>query len=202
LLVVNERSLYNQSMEIRDKLPILRAFYYSERRLPSYSEMMNLFNYQSKGGVAKFVDRLVDEGIVGKSKGKLYPINLDAQVRILGSVAAGFPSMSEQFEQERMSIDQWMIRDPEASYLLQVEGDSMVDAGIHSGDYVLVERTEEARVGDIVIAEFDGEWTMKYLAGKSGDYYLKPANPDFPDMHPNQELRIHAKVIGVIRRYE
>lgn len=199
---MDERSLYNHGMEIRDKLPILRAFYYSERRLPSYSEMMNLFNYQSKGGVAKFVDRLVDEGVIGKSKGKLYPINLDAQVRILGSVAAGFPSMSEQFEQERMSIDQWMIRDPEASYLLQVEGDSMVDAGIHSGDYVLVERTEEARVGDIVIAEFDGEWTMKYLAGKSGAYYLKPANPDFPDMHPNQEFRIHAKVIGVIRRYE
>ena len=199
---MNERSLYNQSMEIRDKLPILRAFYYSERRLPSYSEMMKLFNYQSKGGVAKFVNRLVDEGVIGKRNGKLYPINLDAQVRILGSVAAGFPSMSEQFEQERMSIDQWMIRDPEASYLLQVEGDSMVDAGIHSGDYVLVERTEEARVGDIVIAEFDGEWTMKYLAGKSDLYYLKPANPEFPDMYPNQELRIHAKVIGVIRRYE
>jgi len=110
--------------------------------------------------------------------------------------------MSEAFENERMSIDDWMVRDPEASYLLQVEGDSMIDAGIHSGDYVLVERTTTTKIGDIVIAELDGEWTMKYLAGKPGSYYLMPANPDFPAMHPQQELRIHAKVVGVIRRYE
>ena len=81
---------------------------------------------------------------------------------LLGIVEAGFPSAEEELI-DTMSLDEYLIENKEASYILRVKGDSMIDAGIREGDLVIVERTNAPRVGDIVIAEVDGEWTMKYL---------------------------------------
>lgn len=189
-------------MIIEDKISLLRTFYQDKQRLPSYREMMPLFGYQSKGGVSNFVERLIEHGVVGKENGKLYPINLKPQVRVLGVISAGFPSVGEEIENEYMSLDNWMISDPQATYLLEVEGDSMVDAGIQPHDYVVVERGTTFKAGDIVVAEIDGEWTMKYLRTKKGQQYLEAANESYPDMYPESELKLHAKVIGVVRRYE
>lgn len=189
-------------MYFNDRTKLLQEFYTREQRLPSYREMMPLLGYRSKGGVSKFVDSLVDHGVLGRKDGKLYPINLRPELRILGVVSAGFPSPSEETDHEQMSLDEWMIDDPDATYLLEVEGDSMIDAGIRPHDYVVVERTKEFSSGDIVIAELDGQWTMKYLRIKQGRQYLEAANEDYPDMYPEEELRLHAKVKGVVRRYE
>lgn len=189
-------------MIIEEKIALLRSFYQHKNRLPSYQEMMSLLGYKSKGGVSNFVERMIEHGIIGRENGKLYPINLNPQVRVLGVISAGFPSMGEEIENEHMSLDQWMIEKPEATYILQVEGDSMIDAGIQPHDYVIVERGGQYKSGDIVVAELDGEWTMKYLRTKNGQQYLEAANDEYPDMYPEQELNLHAKVIGVVRRYE
>ena len=88
---------------------------------------------------------------------------LNGEVPLLGIVEAGFPSPAEEELIDTMSLDEYLIENKEASYILRVKGDSMIDAGIREGDLVIVERTNAPRVGDIVIAEVDGEWTMKYL---------------------------------------
>jgi repressor LexA len=164
--------------------------------------MVTLLGYKSKSGVSKFVDRLIEHNILGKKDGKIYPVNLTPELRILGVVSAGFPSPSEEIDFDTMSLDTWMINDPDATYLLEVEGDSMINAGIQPGDYVVVERTDRIHLGDIVIAELDGEWTMKYLREKNGSRYLEPANESYPNLYPEETLNIYAKVTGVVRRYE
>jgi len=201
-LASDVRPVYTFTMIIEDKISLLRSFFQEKQRLPSYSEMMPLLGYKSKGGVSNFVERLIEHNVVGKEGGKLYPINLNPQVRVLGVISAGFPSMGEEIENEQMSLDSWMISDPESTYLLEVEGDSMIDAGIRPHDYVVVQRGKTFTSGDIVVAELDGEWTMKYLRMKAGQQYLEPANDQYPDMYAEESLNLHAKVVGVVRRYE
>jgi SOS regulatory protein LexA len=199
-LASDERPLYTFYM-FEDRIGKLRSFYNDEKRLPTYREMTSVLGYKSKGGVSRFVEHMLDEGILGKKNGKLYPINLQPELRILGTISAGFPSLGEEVFNQSISLDDWVVQDPNASYMLEVEGDSMVDAGIHKGDYVIVEMTKNFKPGMIVIAELDGEWTMKYLRNKQGQQYLEAANEDYPDMYPQEELKLHAKVVGVVRKY-
>ncbi|MDP3795285.1 MAG: S24 family peptidase, partial [bacterium] len=93
------------------------------------------------------------------------------------------------------------IRNREATYVLVVSGDSMKDAGIMPGDMVLVERGSPARNGDIVIAEVDGQWTLKYLRKRGAKVYLEPANKRYRPIFPRQELKVAAVAKAVIRRY-
>ena len=86
--------------------------------------------------------------------------------------------------------------------MLKVKGESMRDAGIRDGDMVIAERVQDAKIGSIVIAELDGEWTMKYWRRDKVGYYLEPANIDFPEkMRPERDLKVAAVVRGVIRKY-
>lgn len=77
----------------------------------------------------------------------------------------------------------------------------MIEAGIMEGDMLLVERTDKAKPGTIVIALVDGERTIKYLRERRGTYFLEPANKAFKPIFPQQELRIEAIVKAVIRKY-
>lgn len=183
----------------RDKLI---SFYYGERRMPSYSELMKLTGYKSKGAVDYFVNKLIEDGVIEKDgSGKLIPKRLWSPVKVLGTVEAGFPTAAEEELADTMSLDDYLIKNPDASYILKVKGDSMIDAGIHEGDMVVVERTPNHKEGQIVIAEVDGEWTIKYLRRKDGKLFLEPANKKFKPIYPKEELKIAAVVRAVIRKY-
>ncbi len=121
--------------------------------------------------------------------------------RVLGLVEAGWPSPAEEELRDTLSLDEFLVQNPDASFLLKVSGDSMTGAGILPGDLVIVDRGQTAKSGDIVIAEVDGEWTMKFLK-KSGDtVYLVPANPRYKPIRPKHELRITGVVTAVVRKY-
>jgi len=180
----------------------LIAFYDTYKRMPAYREMMNLFGFKSKNAVYKLVEKLVDAGLIQKDKeGKIIPTNLFSETPILGLVKAGFPSAVDEQTGDTMSIDNFLIERKESSYILEVDGDSMIDAHITKGDLVIVERTTKAKDGDIVVAEVDGEWTMKYLRQKNGKTWLEPANKNYKPIYPTQDLTIAAVVKGVIRKY-
>jgi len=180
----------------------LRTFYLDNKRMPSFSEFAQTFGYKSKGAVRYTVDKLVEEGIVEKDqKGKLLPKNLNEFYPILGSIAAGFPSPAEEELQDTISFDEYLVDNPEATFLVSVTGDSMIDAGIHPGDIVVVERGKIAKNGNIVIAEVDDEWTMKYLEMRNGKPFLVAANKKYPPIEPKEELKIGGVVAAVIRKY-
>ena len=181
------------------------GFYKKRKRMPSYQEIMELVGFKSKNAVYKLVNKLIDQGVVSKdARGKLLPNRLLGEVPILGIVEAGFPSAAEEELADTMSLDEYMIEHKEATYILEVKGDSMIDEGIKEGDLVIVERVPPAggpKDGSIVIAEVDGGWTMKYFRKKNGRVYLEPANKKYKPIYPEYNLKIAAIVKGVIRKY-
>lgn len=123
------------------------------------------------------------------------------EIRVLGYVEAGFPAGAEEELLDTMSLDEFLIDKPEATYILKVKGDSMIEAGIMAGDMILVERGKQARAGEIVVAEVDGEYTLKYLRKKGGKVYLEAANKKYKPIYPEENLKIEAVVVAVIRKY-
>ncbi|PIR92660.1 LexA family transcriptional repressor [Candidatus Falkowbacteria bacterium CG10_big_fil_rev_8_21_14_0_10_44_15] len=177
-------------------------FYQRSRRLPSYAEMLELFRFSSKNAVAKVVGKFVDEGLVTKDEtGHLIAGPDMFGVRLLGNVQAGLPTTAEQVEGEAVSLDEYLIEKKDKTYLLEVTGDSMIEAGINEGDLVIVEQGRTPKPGDIVIAEVDHEWTMKYFVKENGRVILKPANKNYPLIRPQGELNIGGVVKGVVRKY-
>lgn len=185
------------------KFTSILTFYRRNKRMPSYAEIAKLMKFKSKNAAYKLVNAMIAAGFVERdSQGKLIPKKLFSDLRLLGTVEAGFPSPAEEELVDTMTLDEYLIGNHrDSTYLLRVKGDSMIDAGIMPGDMVLVERGVEARDGDIVIAEVDHEWTMKYLQKRSGKMTLIPANKNYPPIEPHDELKIAAVVRGVVRKY-
>lgn len=123
-------------------------------------------------------------------------------IAVLGTVEAGFPSPAEEELIDTISLDELLIQNREASFLLKVSGDSMTGAGIMPHDMVIVDRGRTAKSGDIVIAEVDGQWTMKYLRKRGDSVALVPANPKYKPVRPKQELKIAGVVTAVVRKYK
>ncbi len=170
--------------------------------MPVYTEIMALVGFKSKNAVAKLVDKLVEEGVLDKdSSGKLIPNNLIGEIPVLGLVEAGIPSDVSEMSSDSLNIADYLVHDKECTYLLEVKGESMIDAGIHEGDMVIAEKKSQARDGDIVIALVDGGWTMKYYRNEKGKVFLEPANKNFKNIYPETQLEIAAIVKGVIRKY-
>lgn len=170
--------------------------------MPSYSEIMSLVGYSSKNAVSKLVHKLIDAGVLEKDeKGKLLPRTILGEVPMLGLVEAGVPSVAESQMLDTVSIENFLIQDKENSFMLEVKGDSMIEAHIDEGDFVIAERRETAKDGDIVVAEVDGEWTLKYFKQQGGKTFLRPGNKNYADIYPESDLRIAAIVRGVVRKY-
>ncbi len=160
-----------------------------------------MLGFKSKNAVFKLIEKFIDEGIFQKdSSGRLLaPISID-EVPLLGLVEAGFPTMADTLD-ETISIDDYLIKNKDKTYLFEVKGESMIEEGIKEGDLVVVEKNNDAKDGDIVIAYVDGGWTLKFLRKSSGKTWLEPANKNFKPIYPKEELKIAAKVVGVIRKY-
>jgi SOS regulatory protein LexA len=179
----------------------LKEFYRSNRRMPTYTELMKLWGYKTKSAVAYAIQKFIEEGFISKDRsGKLVPKNLN-DLKVLGLIEAGFPTSAAEEMVDTMSLDEYLVENKEATYMLKVKGDSMINAGIMPGDLVLVERGATVKSGDIVVAEIDGEYTLKFYRFKNKKPYLEAGNSKYPDIYPKQELKIEAVVRSVIRKY-
>jgi SOS regulatory protein LexA len=188
-------------MEAHKRKKIL-GFFRTHGRMPNMSELMRLFGYASRSSAFYLAEQLVREGVVRKDKsGKLLPTGKLHEVKKVGHVRAGFASPAEEELADTISVGEYLIRDKDASFLLEVEGDSMEEAGILAGDMVVFERGAEHKVGDIVIALTEDGYTIKYLRKKGGRYYLEAANPKYPDIYP-KEGQIIGVVIATFRKYK
>jgi SOS regulatory protein LexA len=188
---------------LRSRVREISGFYSRKGRMPSFSEIGEMTGLRSKNAVFKLVGKLAALKVLEKdTKGRLIPGSIAAPVKILGTVEAGFPSPAEEELVDTLSLDNLLIQNPEATFLLKVSGDSMSGAGILPGDMVLVDKGQTPKSGDIVIAEVDGEWTMKYLKKRGENVALIPANPNFKPIRPKKELKIAGVVTAVVRKYK
>ncbi|MFH1428982.1 MAG: LexA family transcriptional regulator [Candidatus Margulisiibacteriota bacterium] len=190
-------------IDLKGALNKLRTFYKDNDRLPSYGETAAMFGYASRNAAVGLIGRLIDHGFIKKATGgKLVTMpSFHQKVKLLGAVAAGFPTPEEEELRNTLSLDEFLIEKAQSTYMLEVKGDSMINAGIVPGDYVLVEKGRPPRLGDIVVAQVDGEWTMKYFARKNGKTCLEAANPRYQDIYPKQELVIGGVVVSSCRKY-
>ena len=191
------RNLYQDKLE---------SFYSQNKRMPTYSEMMKLFSFKSKNAVFRVVGKLIEAGLVAKDHlGRLVPTEIFTEetdsVPMLGFVTAGLPATVEEELLDRVNLDDLLIEKKAQTYMLEVDGDSMIDAHIEKGDMVLVERANQAKDGQIVIAEVDGEFTMKYFRKEGNKVWLEPANKNYQPIYPEHSLNINAVLKAVIRKY-
>jgi len=187
---------------LKTRIRDIAAFYHQKGRMPSFSEIGEMFRLSSKSSVHKVVGKLEGIGVISKDKkGRLIPGSIKAPVKVLGTVEAGFPSPAEEELADTLSLDDLLIQNREATFLLKVSGDSMSGAGILPGDMVIVDKGQTPKSGDIVIAEVDGAWTMKYLKKRGENVTLLPANPNYKPIRPKNELKIAGVVTAVVRKY-
>lgn len=181
----------------------IEDFYGANKRMPSYSEMTKLFGFKSKNAVFKLVEKMIEAGLVAKDHlGRLIPTESLGEIKKLGLVTAGLPaSVEEEQEVGRINLDDLLVKRKSITYMLEVDGDSMIDAHIEDGDMVIVEKTSHAKDGDIVIAQIDGEFTMKYLREGKRGRYLEPANKKYKPIYPTTELEVVAILKAVVRKY-
>ncbi|MHB1546555.1 MAG: transcriptional repressor LexA [bacterium] len=207
---VNVNTAVNNETDekLKKRIELISGFLKERKRMPSYSEMSLLFGLSSKNAVFKIVNKLQSLGIISRDGKRRIIFNNPTlppsgiSIKLLGSVEAGFPSPAEEELLDMISIDALLIKNPASSFLLKVTGDSMTGAGIMQGDYVIVDKSGTAKEGDIVIAQVDNAWTMKYLSKENGSYVLLPANPKYKPIRPKNELQIAGVVTGVARKYK
>ena len=188
---------------LKDRAQAIGDFHSSRGRMPSYSEIADLVGLKSKSSVFKFIAKLESRKFLFRDEnGRLVPGQLKHSIRVLGTVEAGFPSPAEEELADTLSLDDFLIRNPQAAFLLKVSGDSMSGAGILPGDMVIIDRSLTPKNGDIVIAEVDGAWTMKYFEKHGEDVSLVPANPKYKPIRPTTELKVAGIVTSVVRKYQ
>ena len=128
---------------------------------------------------------------------------LDVELPLfLSPVTAGFPSPADDFLEKRLDLNEYLVKNPAATYLVRASGDSMQGVGIHDGDVLVVDKSVEAADGKIVIAIVYGEFTVKTLKRRNGHAFLVPANVDFPEIEltPEMDCEVWGVVTSVIRK--
>lgn len=117
-------------------------------------------------------------------------------------ISAGFPSPAQDYIEHNLDLNEYCIEHPSATYLVRVEGDSMVDAGIFDGDVLIVDRALEHKHNDIVVAAVDGELTVKQLALKPTPALI-PRNSNYKPIYLTDEtdFRVFGVVIKSIRSF-
>lgn len=159
--------------------------------------------FASKAASAKLLERFAAAGFVERTPdGDAWIPTARFFERPLVEVAvrAGAPDMIDNVGAEPFLIDHYLVPQPSRTVMVPVKGDSMVDAGIHEGDIVVVERTKAAKAGDYVIAVVDDEFTLKELGAERGKFILKPHNKAYPVIRPKGMLEIYGVVTGLVRR--
>jgi DNA polymerase V len=118
----------------------------------------------------------------------------------LAGVQAGFPSPADDFIDKRLDLNEHLILHPAATFFVRAVGESMLGAGIHDGDLLIVDRAVEPKDGKIVIASVNGELTVKRLKRKGQRLLLAPDNPDYPsiDVTEAQDSGEGFEVWGVV----
>ncbi len=193
-------------------LKFIEEYQLSFGKSPTLREMREHFRVSSDNSILKHLKALKEKGCIEKDDTPR-GIKLLSQIKerlqgtagiklpVLGYIPAGGPVVSEEYVSSWMEVGQDLAKNSKDYFLLQVTGNSMIDAGIFEGDLVVVDCKKEPRDSDVVVALVDNENTLKRLIKKNGKVYLKAENKNYQDIHPENELSIQGVVTALIRQY-
>ena len=213
----------------RELLNFLQDYEHEHQASPSFDEMRQAIGLASKSGIHRLISGLEERGFIRRLANRARAIEIirnentaletnqktdtniihkpfltssQIELPMLGRIAAGTPIEAISDPSSFLSIPSSMIESGE-HYALEIVGDSMIDAGIHDGDTVIIRKTEQALNGDIVVALVDGhEATLKKFKRESGRVALEAANPQYETRYfTNNQVRIQGKLSGLIRKY-
>ena len=180
----------------------LQDYYAEHKVIPSYSVLAGLWGVAAKSWVSQVVRRFEEAGYLDWTPDRqLKPGARFFERRLAdSSVQAGLPNPAISDGYDLITIDDYLVKVPSKTALVRVKGDSMIDAGIHEGDLLVVEQQPNANVGEIVVAIVDNEFTVKYLDREKDGFVLKPANKAYPVIRPRGRLEIFGVMAGLVRR--
>lgn len=186
----------------RDYLAKLQDYYAKNRVLPSFAGIGNLVGMTSKGAISVMVGRLREAGYLDYAPNRrLQPRPRFFEREVLDTIQAGQPQPANEPRIEGLNVDAYLIENPSRTILLEVKGDSMVDAGLMPGDTVIVKKGAPVKPGDIVVAIVDNDFTVKYLAQDRNGFYLKPGNKAYGPIRAKDHLEVFGLVVGSFRKY-
>ncbi len=194
----------------RDVLAFIRQRIEQDRCAPTLQEIADRFGFASTASAQKHVGLLEKKGFVRREKHQKRGLVLtdaarsddgNLQLPLLGLVAAGAP-VESVLDPEQIAVPADLLRSGD-HYVLRVRGDSMVDEGIHDGDYVVVQSTANASDGDVVVALIGDEVTLKRIYRDSETTFrLQPSNAMLPPIYVQADrLQVQGVVVGLLRRY-
>ncbi len=192
----------------RKALKAIEGFVLERGFPPTVRELGKLLGIVNPSAVFKHILSLERKGYLRREGGELrlagFPSPLDQQVKVplVGVAPAGQPREVFDALGESVDVPEWMVgRRRENVFCIRVAGKSMVDAYIDDGDHVLLERTNTANSGEMVVALLDdGSVTLKRLRRDNGRIFLVPENPEFGPIEV-KELRVVGRVVGLLRKY-
>jgi len=181
---------------------------------PTLEELREYLGMGSKNAVLSHLDALVKKGYIQRSskardirvlKGADQGLNKDLKVGhelgipLIGTVTAGTPVLTEENIERFIYVPNYLVQSKQPCFALRVHGDSMVNAGIFDGDLVIVQSTQLANNGDIVVALIGNEVTVKRLIVNNSQRYLKAENPAYSNIYPDEPWSLQGKVLALIR---
>jgi repressor LexA len=176
---------------------------------PTLREICSEFGMRSTRAASDHLHALERKGFISRARDRSRGIELrgarpsaaGTSVPLVGKIAAGSPLLAQENIQERMTLDPGFLKG-DGNFMLEVQGDSMIEAHICSGDYIVVKPQEHAKNGDIVVAMIEDEATVKRLERKGDKVSLVPENRNMqPIVIENPRLlRIVGIVVGLVRR--
>ena len=171
---------------------------------PSVREICEAVNLKSTSTVQYHLNKLEKKGVINKSDGKSRSLHLNnsisefRSVPIVGEIAAGLPLSAEENQIGELPYPESNFND--SLIALKVNGDSMIDAGIHDGDLVVVDKSKEPLDGDIgAFLVYDTEATVKYIDTIRNKQYLIPANKSYENIEISENISIVGKVVSLFR---
>jgi len=185
----------------------VKDFINTEGRSPTYKEIMQGLDFSSPGTVNWYVNELEEAGMLERTKGKngkralaLAQEYQQETLPLLGRIAAGEPLEAVENREEIEVPPSYIGED---NYVLEVNGDSMVEDNIQDGDFVIIRKKNVASPGETVVALIDDEATLKRYYPREGYIELHPANPKYEviTVTPDQDFRIQGVVLYVFRTY-
>lgn len=200
--------MVNLTERQKEIIDFIRAYREERGISPTQREICERFGFSSFGTLQKHIRLLMEKGILVRDWNKRRSLVVaDEEVRglarlpLLGRIAAGQP-IEVLPGAERVPVPEVLTRRGE-NFVLRVKGDSMVDDGIHDGDFVVLVRRESAANGEMVAVLLNGEATLKrFYREPDGRIRLQPANERMAPLYAREEeVRVQGVVVGLMRRY-